>query len=97
MLNHQKTYCVLSQMHSSGGGGCCDCGDEEAWKRFPACSEHTLSADHDAVSLNMSDFSLILIKGISAIALAHCPTHLFLEKKKSVHRDTVLEKLYQYY
>ena len=28
------------KMHTSGGGGCCDCGDPEAWHRFPACSIH---------------------------------------------------------
>ena len=25
---------------NSAGGGCCDCGDEEAWKRFPHCAIH---------------------------------------------------------
>lgn len=27
-------------MGTSGGGGCCDCGDTEAWKRDPACTMH---------------------------------------------------------
>ncbi|ORZ35164.1 putative zinc finger in N-recognin-domain-containing protein [Catenaria anguillulae PL171] len=27
-------------VHSSAGGGCCDCGDEEAWKRELHCSLH---------------------------------------------------------
>eukprot|EP00794_Sanderia_malayensis_P020331 gene20331-22331_t len=30
------------RMHASGGnGGYCDCGDEEAWKRDPACEIHS--------------------------------------------------------
>lgn len=27
-------------MHISGGGGYCDCGDEEAWRNFPRCELH---------------------------------------------------------
>lgn len=39
------------QLHisiSSGNSGCCDCGDEEAWKRPVNCAIHT--ATHDFVS-----------------------------------------------
>ncbi|EFN77425.1 E3 ubiquitin-protein ligase UBR2 [Harpegnathos saltator] len=28
------------KMGTSGGGGCCDCGDTEAWKRDPFCEIH---------------------------------------------------------
>ncbi|XP_031834567.1 ubr1 ubiquitin ligase [Nomia melanderi] len=28
------------KMGTSGGGGCCDCGDVEAWKRDPFCNIH---------------------------------------------------------
>lgn len=28
------------KMGTSGGGGCCDCGDKEAWKSEPFCQEH---------------------------------------------------------
>lgn len=28
------------KMGTSGGGGCCDCGDTEAWKRDPFCKIH---------------------------------------------------------
>lgn len=30
------------KMSTSGGGGCCDCGDSEAWKRDPSCEEHSV-------------------------------------------------------
>uniref|UniRef100_A0A1L8DT83 E3 ubiquitin-protein ligase n=1 Tax=Nyssomyia neivai TaxID=330878 RepID=A0A1L8DT83_9DIPT len=28
------------KMGTSNGGGCCDCGDAEAWKRDPYCEQH---------------------------------------------------------
>uniref|UniRef100_A0A0A9XCN8 E3 ubiquitin-protein ligase n=1 Tax=Lygus hesperus TaxID=30085 RepID=A0A0A9XCN8_LYGHE len=28
------------KMGTSGGGGCCDCGDTEAWKKEPYCNTH---------------------------------------------------------
>lgn len=31
------------KMSSSGGGGCCDCGDDEAWKRDHYCELHLVS------------------------------------------------------
>lgn len=31
------------KMATSGGGGCCDCGDVEAWKHDPYCDEHVVS------------------------------------------------------
>ncbi|XP_028170096.1 E3 ubiquitin-protein ligase UBR1 [Ostrinia furnacalis] len=33
------------KMGQSGGGGCCDCGDTEAWKRDPFCELHAAPAD----------------------------------------------------
>ena len=30
---------------TSSGGGCCDCGDEEAWKTHPYCSHHQPTED----------------------------------------------------
>lgn len=30
------------KMGTSGGGGCCDCGDKEAWKNDPYCETHTV-------------------------------------------------------
>lgn len=31
-------------MTTSGGGGFCDCGDSEAWKKGPYCQKHTPTA-----------------------------------------------------
>ncbi|XP_055525528.1 E3 ubiquitin-protein ligase UBR1 [Wyeomyia smithii] len=32
------------KMCTSGGGGCCDCGDQEAWKKDPFCKDHSPAA-----------------------------------------------------
>lgn len=32
------------KMGTSGGGGCCDCGDNEAWKQDHFCDEHKVSS-----------------------------------------------------
>nr|CAB3267469.1 E3 ubiquitin-protein ligase UBR2-like [Phallusia mammillata] len=42
---HKKHKYLL---HSSGGGGCCDCGDVEAWNKFPSCNEHDVMSEHSA-------------------------------------------------
>lgn len=44
------TRCFIDSPHknheyrlgSSSGGGCCDCGDENAWYQYPRCAEHEL-------------------------------------------------------
>ncbi|KAJ3109425.1 hypothetical protein HDU97_006670 [Phlyctochytrium planicorne] len=34
---------------SSGNGGCCDCGDVEAWKKVPECDYHSWSKKADDI------------------------------------------------
>ena len=41
-------------MSMSGGGGCCDCGDSEAWKEHPNCRLHAGGA-HGAGQVASSD------------------------------------------
>ncbi|XP_038568291.1 E3 ubiquitin-protein ligase UBR2-like isoform X2 [Micropterus salmoides] len=61
------------RMTTSGGGGFCDCGDAEAWKKGPYCQKHTPAADNrdaeedpvaqlpaDMVARGYSIFSIIL-------------------------------------
>ncbi|XP_059215811.1 E3 ubiquitin-protein ligase UBR2 [Centropristis striata] len=36
------------RMTTSGGGGFCDCGDAEAWKKSPHCQKHTETASRDS-------------------------------------------------
>ncbi|XP_055371504.1 E3 ubiquitin-protein ligase UBR1 [Condylostylus longicornis] len=42
------------KMSHSGGGGCCDCGDEEAWKKDYYCEEHAKGKESES-----SDSTLI--------------------------------------
>jgi len=35
--------------HRTGAGGCCDCGDEEAWAKEGFCSNHSHEQNEDAV------------------------------------------------
>lgn len=34
------SFCLFSQLFASGGGGCCDCGDPEAWTSCVHCELH---------------------------------------------------------
>ncbi|XP_076803033.1 E3 ubiquitin-protein ligase UBR2-like [Clavelina lepadiformis] len=43
-INHKH------KLHSSAGGGCCDCGDVEAWKKHPFCNLHEVAGELQAVS-----------------------------------------------
>ncbi|XP_068457943.1 E3 ubiquitin-protein ligase UBR2 isoform X2 [Clinocottus analis] len=48
------------RMTTSAGGGFCDCGDAEAWKRAPYCQQHSLApreAEEDPVSLLPADMA----------------------------------------
>uniref|UniRef100_A0A665WVK0 E3 ubiquitin-protein ligase n=1 Tax=Echeneis naucrates TaxID=173247 RepID=A0A665WVK0_ECHNA len=57
------------RMTTSGGGGFCDCGDAEAWKKGPYCQKHTpienskdpvAQLPADMVARSYSIFSIIL-------------------------------------
>lgn len=56
------------KMSTSGGGGCCDCGDHEAWKRDPSCEEHAVTVtetpDHSIITDKIKTCSEIVFKGI---------------------------------
>lgn len=39
------------KMGTSGGGGCCDCGDNEAWKQDHYCDEHKVRSGTNLTSL----------------------------------------------
>lgn len=42
-------------MGTSSGGGCCDCGDTEAWRSAPFCELHEVGA----ASINENDGSRV--------------------------------------
>ncbi|KAB0798887.1 hypothetical protein PPYR_06767 [Photinus pyralis] len=44
------------KMGNSGGGGCCDCGDKEAWKKAPFCDIHIVGTQEETeVSGNLPE------------------------------------------
>ncbi|XP_061614243.1 E3 ubiquitin-protein ligase UBR2 isoform X2 [Phyllopteryx taeniolatus] len=53
---HLLLQCFLGCVHkdhryrmtTSGGGGFCDCGDTEAWKKGPYCQKHTPTPNKDS-------------------------------------------------
>lgn len=44
------------KMSISGGGGCCDCGDTEAWKRDAYCDEHIVTINNTKHKFNQINF-----------------------------------------
>lgn len=47
------------KMSNTDGGGCCDCGDHEAWRQNPACSDHQAN---DQANLKLADFEDIQMR-----------------------------------
>lgn len=41
IINFQHLFFLSVQMNTSGGGGYCDCGDQEAWTSHPFCNLHS--------------------------------------------------------
>lgn len=79
------------KMSTSGGGGCCDCGDQEAWKRDPSCEEHSLAAsetpdqslitDHQRIISDTMKFCCeVVFKGI----LQYCTRVLHMQIESSL-------------
>lgn len=56
------------KMGQSGGGGCCDCGDTEAWKRDPFCELHSVIIK----DISQNHFCLWLLGSISNNWKAGC-------------------------
>ncbi|KAK9497080.1 hypothetical protein O3M35_004459 [Rhynocoris fuscipes] len=71
------------KMGTSGGGGCCDCGDIEAWKSDPYCTNHQqglnkkrkndLRFPQDFVERTRAAFSAILRYAYQVLTLEYSP------------------------
>lgn len=72
------------KMSTSGGGGCCDCGDREAWKRDPFCEEHCVTIteipEHSIITDRIKQCSEIVFKGI----LQYCMKTLQIQSESSL-------------
>ncbi|KAM3966089.1 LOW QUALITY PROTEIN: ubr1 ubiquitin ligase [Aphomia sociella] len=60
------------KMGQSGGGGCCDCGDTEAWKRDPFCERHAARSDEEQEETNISPEVVERMKIIASVCLTYC-------------------------
>lgn len=74
------------KMNTSGGGGYCDCGDEEAWKQEPFCELHSHDATQpqqnplDNLPEDMKARAVMLFR----LLLKQCYHVLFLEEPKNI-------------
>ncbi|XP_060806415.1 E3 ubiquitin-protein ligase UBR1 [Amyelois transitella] len=60
------------KMGQSGGGGCCDCGDTEAWKREPFCELHAAPSEEEQSSSHISEEVLERMKIVASVVLSYC-------------------------
>ncbi|CAB3225335.1 unnamed protein product [Arctia plantaginis] len=60
------------KMGQSSGGGCCDCGDTEAWKRDPFCELHAASEDDNQAEANMKPEVVERMKIVASVCLSYC-------------------------
>ncbi|KAG8196917.1 hypothetical protein JTE90_027621 [Oedothorax gibbosus] len=71
------------KMSASGGGGYCDCGDEEAWKCFAFCNNHhgkSATPKEDSNSLDLLPEDLVhRFQKVLETALNYCHTMLTWE------------------
>ncbi|CAH2055648.1 unnamed protein product, partial [Iphiclides podalirius] len=61
------------KMGQSGGGGCCDCGDTEAWKRDPFCELHTAAeSDEKESQPSIGPDVLERMRVVASVCLSYC-------------------------
>ncbi|KAM8720480.1 hypothetical protein ACLKA7_006514 [Drosophila subpalustris] len=72
------------KMSSSGGGGCCDCGDDEAWKRDQYCELHLANRKNPLESKIITDAVLERAEICFSAVLAFCVNYLEIEPNASL-------------
>lgn len=60
------------KMGQSCGGGCCDCGDTEAWKRDPFCQLHAASEEDNKAEPNIKPEVVERMKIVASVCLSYC-------------------------
>uniref|UniRef100_A0A8B9IVT7 E3 ubiquitin-protein ligase n=1 Tax=Amazona collaria TaxID=241587 RepID=A0A8B9IVT7_9PSIT len=78
------------KMHSSTGGGFCDCGDTEAWKAGPLCTKHEPGASGSAKEVRILRVFPSVIKYIVDMLI-------WEEEKELPPELTTREKIDSYY
>ncbi|TDG39200.1 hypothetical protein AWZ03_014378 [Drosophila navojoa] len=72
------------KMSSSGGGGCCDCGDDEAWKRDQYCELHLANRKNPLESKVITSAVLERVEICFSAILAFCVNYLEIEPNASL-------------
>ncbi|XP_023176717.1 E3 ubiquitin-protein ligase UBR1 isoform X3 [Drosophila hydei] len=72
------------KMSSSGGGGCCDCGDDEAWKRDQYCELHLANRKNPLESKIITSAVLERVEICFSAILAFCVNYLEIEPNASL-------------
>ncbi|XP_030378399.1 E3 ubiquitin-protein ligase UBR1 isoform X2 [Scaptodrosophila lebanonensis] len=72
------------KMSTSGGGGCCDCGDDEAWKRDQYCEMHLANRKNPLESKVITDTVLERCEICFGAILAFCVNYLEIEPNASL-------------
>lgn len=65
-------------MSTSYGGGCCDCGDPEAWKKDFSCEDHAVIENPESDTLitdEMKDICQVVFRAV----LSYCVTCLQID------------------
>ncbi|XP_071476314.1 E3 ubiquitin-protein ligase UBR2-like, partial [Diadema antillarum] len=77
------------KMNTSGGGGYCDCGDEEAWKQEPFCQLHSQGATQPPQNPldNFPEEIKRRALNLFRILLRHCRHTLLLEEPKVIPEE----------
>ncbi|XP_045504697.1 E3 ubiquitin-protein ligase UBR1 isoform X2 [Colias croceus] len=78
------------KMGQSGGGGCCDCGDTEAWKRDPFCELHAAPDDKEETA-SVSPEVLERMKIVASVCLSYCFRLLTLDHAPGLPNDLRLK------
>uniref|UniRef100_A0A5S6L4L3 E3 ubiquitin-protein ligase n=1 Tax=Xenopus tropicalis TaxID=8364 RepID=A0A5S6L4L3_XENTR len=72
------------KMHSSMGGGFCDCGDTEAWKTGPYCKIHEPGASDQNSDFRLKDELLAQTKIVFPLIIRYIVDMLIWEEQKSL-------------
>ncbi|CAG9782491.1 unnamed protein product [Diatraea saccharalis] len=79
------------KMGQSSGGGCCDCGDTEAWKRDPFCELHAAPAGDDQSQSNINPEVVERMKIVASVVLSYCLRLLTHDHAPSLPNDLRLK------
>ncbi|XP_064318493.1 E3 ubiquitin-protein ligase UBR1 isoform X2 [Phalacrocorax carbo] len=89
------------KMHSSTGGGFCDCGDAEAWKAGPLCTKHEPGASGSAKENSECQLNEEIMEHSRRVfpsVIKYIVDMLIWEEKKELPPElTVREKVDSYY